>query len=1792
MDIDRLISDFNESAEKSKSKLENVIDLISSGRIPSVLDRTELNSSIEELCELYNKVCCSVSNELTNEELPEAGSSVSTYYDAYQSSRTLHLKEQIIEAKSILSKFISVRSLIDSLSSALEPFQNSATTLLNRINDDEFENIESLINGVSGPKVFLEALSSEDLNSDEGNSLLDSLEQDYSYPSRITRGLSSKSYYIPDSIEYEHINNSSDDKETELISEPLKDNQREVIADDVKEENVVSITVDVPGNVAEDDYEETPFVLSLREADAVLDMKKYGVLSSEISSAESKKITSSVFTNDLRKGSVKAIKDIVQQLDKFPLISSELLTIRYPMPFDVAENSLYFLIKKGYLRKYKVTPGGEFYCASPRLDRALEFKDASRSVGVKQRNHDQREELLEDLVSSAATRVAFLKLFTISVNNYKLHHDSFISQNAIFSEAFIYKSYADSFSDECEMLAGAFWTEYKECEDFLKEFQERIDDGSRISRFVFAAVNLRQASDLLKCIFENIQGAIAKECVFIYSLSNNTFYNYNNQEVSRSEIWKISDSTEHSDEIVHDDYPESESLGDEESEVGDAFNSDPVIIVPDQEVAPQFDLNHSDLRENYGEDELNIFRFLAEGKFYCASSYAKAISAKNIDFSGCYDLIAYALNDPMKHCTYSSDIVFDMVPDNSDYFSEALMVAVGIRTFFSNQVRYDYNIKSLFEAIKSYPIICDNPSLSNVLYTLVEFKSEQKMGMDFYADYHAKSIAQLDADLRIIQNEAKQFHETQIMGKKAEKASQRRFLETKKLMFAPDGDIGTYIEIVANNDTEKQQDLNDFLLTNFIRPDNRLLEDNIDSDLLWEYINVFWEMAGKKMMYRFRADLMSHLRNNIINITTKAVQIMIRWSNLIDKSKGRSEDDSSIAYKKIKNPLLGDIEDAITCLNISDSEESPNIERKAGNAVLVYVLDGLSKCIDGTYDETDKKYFYVPFLLTDDMLLGEGYSPDLDTRFAEIDKLSPERRILDHFNRICESTIDPEDRLKEILNDGGDDYGSARLLIEYMRDQCPDILLDGYIKNISEGEEYAKETADLRKAQFTGDLELAYVSGQIDISSSGEDYKEQILNSVDAWYEYACDSSNYGFFAKVMSSFLEEIRKEAKSREKDLLAQLEKMKSTSFDGVSTDVKERRVKKIQSAIDAQNYTVAEDLLGKASSPDGDFDSVIDEHFLDDFLLNYNDYYKLVSKNQTSLSLLIQNRREHNKEERGGRKLAENWLPGGSDLTEKRLIALLSGLGFRVNQDSVNKQNPIGKYENYIVKTIAPQNGKRENYTHPIAAFGSGASQEGFRIVCVNGNYDAAKLIDIMKQIGNAKHTMILLNFALDIPERRILARRSKTELGDKLFVVIDRTVMMYLIKNYDETRVNRMLMSLIVPFGFYQPYVWESVNVMPPEIFMGRKIELESIESPTGANIVYGGRQLGKSALLKKAKADIDRDENGNRAVLIDIKHLNYEEAARKIGHELYDEGILAEDCDTDDWDILSRVIKKRLMSEDARIPYLLLLLDEADAFIESCESINYRPFDSLKEIQNLGVGRFKFVIAGLRDIVRFNRDVALGNNSVLPHLDVVTVKPFRTYEARELMEVPLHYLGLEFPKENESLLTLIMASTNYFPGLIQMYCAKLLSAMRNSDYAGYDEADTPVYEISEEHIKKVLADPEFMAQIKEKFIITLKLDEDNYYFIIALLMAYLCHTGGYNEGYTSTDIKICGKSLNIKKISNLSDEKIVALMEELKELNVLRHTDSTRYLFARFSFFQIMGTISDVEDQLLDYMED
>ena len=1843
MSIDELIQDFHISAEESTQLLKNMLGVISGGKVPEKENVGELDNSINILRQKYTSISKFVFSQISEEEMPVPGSSVTELLDALENSKTIQYQKQLDEIRLTLEQFISVRSLIEAFASALHPFQQKAEELLSKINGTEELDLESIENENAGPTAFMEALGCEDVDSQETIEILEHV-LEY-YPPRVYTGLLSNKYYIDkdalNSYGTKEIESTSgvsvEDQGPSAENSPAveQENKPSNNPDDQsvnkeedtdREEDTKAIQTetdleedDLIVGIDDDEIEESEFVRILIDNSAFIrENENIGFLTKEVSQAEGKKISSSVVLNDIRRGSEKAARKVFSAITRYNCISEECLFAE-GMPLQVAEITLADLQKRGYLRKYGLAPaGGDFYCASPRFVKALGYKDVRKLTGIHQFESVATGTDIPDKETSAAARIAYVELLSAALEEVLINWavPRYTTSNVLLTDSFYLSLYDTDTPEHCITAVGAFWDNTNNCDADFKEWKEHIQSCEGIHIIVVAGIDAARAKAIATALLEEADYDFSQTNVVLYSLSGHGFYKYDSLDsIEQVDVFKLLDegtvaslesvqiseekpedgSNEKSSQTV-EDRAEDETQKENTPENAKVVYESEAVRIPIKEKEPSDAKEPADgLSKKSNKKESggylpieavrnNAFSMLAAKKFYAAAAYTKAAFVSSEENQALYNLISYAVNDPMAHCVYSTDNAFNLISKRS-MFDDAMIISVAVRTFFSNQVRYDYQIKAFYNGIKEYSVLNQFPSLNNVLYSLMEFKDDNKKGMDAYASYRAKSQAQLEKELTKVRNDARDFYNNFVVGRKKENASQKRFLETKKLMFDVNSDLGVYIKAVADGDHEMLPLMVDFLQTEFLNDDGFISEDSVSDGKLWEYIVRYWDMAGENMMYKRHADLMSRLKSNITNITMKAVQLLVRWCALMEQAGNHKEDEGTVSYRRKRGPLLENLKQAIEEIGGVCSEEISDDE-KAGLRVLENTLDIVRRCIDGTYEEFERKYFYSPFLLTDDVMLDENFYPDLDVHGAALTTISPAYRIQEHLRKLENGEHNYAGRLNEILEQQGDDYGAARLIVEYLSDTEPSFNISELESAIDTGVSYARDAAEVRKNDFIGELELAQSYGQID--NSEEDKKEKILQIIDEWYEWADSTSNFGFFRKVMDSYLAEIREEAKAREADLLEQLEAFRTTKISGLTTEAKEKRVKRIRKMIQEQNYTVAEVLLARTSVEEDENDDIIDEDFLKEFLYNYDDYYKPVATHKSSFSSLVSSR-TRNKEERGAKRLADNWLPGGSKLGIDRLKNLLGSFGFKVG--SVKDLSSNSRFETYIVMTAVASGGQRENYTHPIAAFGSGASQDGFRVVCINGGYDADGLIDLMKQIGNSKHTLILHDHALSLSERRRLARKSKNALGDKFFGVIDRTVMMFLVRNYDETKINRMLISLIMPFGYYQPYVWESANVMPPEIFMGRKIELEKIKSPTGVNIVYGGRQLGKSALLKKAKEDVDWDENGNRAVYIDIKGLNYEEAANKIGHELYDQYILPNDINTTDWSELARAIRRRLQDQTKRIPYLLLLLDEADAFIESSEIVNYKPMDALKEIQSIGANRFKFVIAGLRNIVRFKRELALGNNSVLTHLESMTVRPFNTTEARELMEIPLHYLGLQFPKAKESLITLILANTNYFPGLIQMYCAKLLEAMRNKDYAGYNEADTPIYEVSEAHIKKVLADPEFMQQIREKYVITLKLDEDNYYYLIALIMAYLYHRNGYNEGYSAEDIHNAGKELDIGKISELSLSKLTAFMEELNELNVLRSIDDTRYLFTRFTFFQMMGTSSEVEDKLVEYME-
>ncbi len=1525
------------------------------------------------------------------------------------------------------------------------------------------------------------------------------------------------------------------------------------------------------------------------------------------SSAESKKTGSKIFVNEIKAKNAAENVVSLKCMDKFNSVTPELVSVITQAPIEEVYNSFAYLQNKGYIREYGVDGIGSFYCMSQRCLKALMSKEARAFIRINYVHDSGRE--VEDFINPVLVRIAFSKLLTRYEE--KLDIDAVCVSQMLEREVFASRFLAGT-GDKAYVVTGAFFADAVDVDDYVHTVGRYIDEIKN-EHFLFAGINRKYARLLAEFFMENTSIDYELEEIFYYSLTEDKYFVYEtDEEIEFDKLFEPCDeksAQQDAASLIDEDGADTEVCATvvdaqvektksvEQSEVN--INSEKVAPEKNNfdDIAPKNvnveenifdrDVTHKENRIIDKSDVMgNTYQMILDEKTYCATTYLRSMIEDDANISHTYEKLAYAVNAPWMRCSYSSQKIFELYQAEDDVFTKYLMAAASIRNFFMNHVSYDYMLKALHASVKSIPVVSESVALTNAVYSLAMFKENVHKGVDVYAAYRVKDKMAVDKELDALAFTAKSYYDSYVVGQPRNNKHVRRFVTTWKMIFANDGDMASYLGAIIDKEYDMAELAGDYLAQNFISDGCSLEYSNLDTLKLNKFIDAHWDKANSGNQYK-STPLMSDLRNNLINAIEKVLKLMCEWVMLVDATGNLADDDGEKVYNSTKKALLEDL--AKAAQDVEAKIQSSDTAEAAGAKVLKETIDELISRIDGTYDESWHKYYYIDFLRGNDVLLDDEYLPDMRGKFADFAELSLSNRILKHSKA---ELVSFEEKLDDIFNNYGDDYGTAELIIRYLEDTRGISYEDKY--NIKKSEEQAEKDAKLKLDAFIENLELAQSYGQIE--ETRENRKEKIQKIANEWFGYAKESKNYGFFNMVLERYREKIHEDAKVRGEALLKELAKLKEQGANGAAFD---ERIGKIQDMIDAQNYTVAEDLMSRINSDEPEEDiEVFSTDYLQKFIDEYDYNYKSVAYSNKKLSDLVKNLRIRNKDDKGAKRLIDNWMSNGQSLGESKLKNLLEALGFAGAE--VKEQPKIGKVENYSVLVKAVE-GRRVNYRHPIAAFGSKAAEQGFRVVCLLGKYDSDRLLEEFKNISGNKNTLVLLDYALPLSDRRRLARKIKSELGDKIFAVLDRVLIMFLANNYSEQFINQILMYTMMPFAYCQPYVWSSNDTVPPEIFMGRKDELEKIESPSGVNIVYGGRQLGKSALLKKAKMDIDSDENDDRAVLIDIKGCDYKSAARKIGHELFDAGILTDDIDTTDWDDLSRAIRRRLQNDaPSHIPYLLLLLDEADVFIESCaqKEVNFQPFDALKDIQSVGMDRFKFVIAGLHNIVRFKRDAALSNNSVLTHLTSITIKPFGKREARQLLEVPLNYLGLRFPddKNHQSLISLILAETNYFPGLIQLYCAKLIEAMRKDDYAGYNQIDTPVYTVNPTHIRKVLSDPGFRKEIREKFEITLKLGDDNMYYIIALLMAYLYHQNTNSaseiEGFSANDIIDAAKEYSVKKIASQTEIFISGLMQELVELNILRQTVNDMYLFSRYSFFQLMGTSTEVENKLVQYMED
>ncbi|MGN1250924.1 MAG: hypothetical protein ACI4XW_12690, partial [Candidatus Spyradocola sp.] len=640
-------------------------------------------------------------------------------------------------------------------------------------------------------------------------------------------------------------------------------------------------------------------------------------------------------------------------------------------------------------------------------------------------------------------------------------------------------------------------------------------------------------------------------------------------------------------------------------------------------------------------------------------------------------------------------------------------------------------------------------------------------------------------------------------------------------------------------------------------------------------------------------------------------------------------------------------------------------------------------------------------------------------------------------------------------------------------------------------------------------------------------------------------------------------------------------------------------RIGKLIDQDCYMAAEAEIRKIQS-DGWVEeqyAAVKESRFEFFVQNFQSYYQAVGDVNEGLEAIFNKRngRVHRGYVNSGKEMLRSWPYSSGALQDGKLTSMLTSMNLEVDGVRIVRTNA----DPYASVRFKPKRSMK--FVHPIADFGTNMLKGGLDVYYIGGKKSAEQYFEMIRSqigYGQGHAALFLANSAMSLSVRRQLTSKIWHELGSaKPLIVLDRVLALYVAESDKVDRWN-VLLQCALPFTMVKPYTEKSNAEQPPEMFVGRVTELSQLMSfrQDSANLVYGGRQLGKSAILYRVEQEMHNEAEAEYAVFCSIKDKDAAGAVPEIVLAMRRKRVPdAEKIGLDvSWAKMCLAINA-ILTEHPDMK-LMLLIDEADVLLGRDRETSYSALSEIKRVQDAFGGRFKFVLAGLHNVMRLHHIDAVANNSDLPKMGSINIKPLDYADAEMLLKKPLSYMGFLFDEseEEQALISMILSTTNYYPGLIHYYCASLLNTLGDGHT---DPAPSkPPYELDNKRILNLLQKEAFMEQTRQKFMMTLGIDkgEHQYYSILAYLMAY-CYDENESQvdGVSVEEICAAAEGLDIAVINRLEYAQVETLLDELCELNILYSalgSQPKRYVFSRPAFRDMLGSRDDVEAALLNYM--
>ena len=920
---------------------------------------------------------------------------------------------------SAINFFLSIHSKDEATERVLQKRKDDLTGL-------DFDNIDTKkLESVAEPYVLLqEAYSEEDFK--KKFSLVLRLVSHFYFEEEIATGIQFSTL----AFQNETISSSSgvfDKKET------IEQDRQELFSDTEKSENKDVAT----SEEAKDDSQKSLDEESLvdRELEALYTKENSHTLTIQETEKSKKEFGAKEFKSDVAKQSPKEKITCLVEAVRNCGYSIEGIATKKNVDTKLYEIATEKLLQAGYLKKYIIKNLGEFFTLSTRGENAFKTKTSLSFINQHCRENVSLQDAGKHIKDSANSAIVRLMAFNSIVKQRSVLPDYIFSnaKNIIGSDHFLigYRTLRENMIWHIGAVSENPKEFYK-LRDRLNEFISEddvlivygltLESAESVKNWLVSKLNIESSIVGITTLSEKIVvDANTKEVLVladseeVYAESPVETVNEEPKNANTEELPLESEKVE--EDLIESTDTEKNQVNDvEEPDVGQNFeedNGENTFSVADELAATTENENHRSLENDIelkessenviqqaaislSDEEKEAYigqyqKFIISGKTYAASAYLKALLKQGYSyFEPHYQQLAYAVNDPIARCTYSSDTIVNVYYEKPALISDYYIVAAAIRNFFFDQYSYDHSIQQLYTTLSGNQLLANNPSLQKVVYELMTFKNEQHMGMDRYADYREKERSSLEKRLVEICSEAKGYYDNYGKGNLKENASNPRFIETAKLILGAGSDLCEYLKVVADNDKDMLDMLVEFLTSTYVRDQATISEENIDPAKINKSVDDFWNRAAQNIkLPKKTSNLTSRLRTSLRKKVSKVVSVLCNYVSVMKSSVLSTNDKSWNIYKKIRTPLLTSLEESLKEVSQMDSNL---LSEKAGKFVLLQTLHEVELRLSGDYQESNYKYYYIDFLKNDKILLDEDYLPILD-EVPEIKEFSVLSRI-------------------------------------------------------------------------------------------------------------------------------------------------------------------------------------------------------------------------------------------------------------------------------------------------------------------------------------------------------------------------------------------------------------------------------------------------------------------------------------------------------------------------------------------------------------------------------------------------------------------------------------------------------------------------------------------------------------------------------------------------------------------------------------------------------------------------------